>query len=139
MLTAFTDGACRKDGRCSAAYVIYEGDAEVYYFSMYLGPEPHTNNYAEYEALILLLGKLHCDGTAGVTIYSDSKLVVNQVNQKWRTESKELKPLAMMASGLLIKGAHRLLHVKGHNGNRGNERADQLASEVLDRQSITGC
>jgi ribonuclease HI len=64
-------------------------------------------------------------------IYSDSWIVVAQVNQACATYEK-LKPLMTKAYGLLMQGCHVLKQVKGHAGVEGNEEADRLCNEILD-------
>ena len=138
MLTAYCDGACRvsNPGQTSAAWVLYDGGIEIAAYGLYLGPMLHTNNYAEFWGLILLLSNLECTGIGGVTIYCDSQLVVNQVNIEWAIKNIDNAYLAYQAYAMLVRGRHKLIHVKGHDGNKGNERADQLANEALDRAGI---
>jgi probable phosphoglycerate mutase len=93
---------------------------------------PYSNNYAEYAGLIALLQYLYEQHYRNVVIYSDSKLVVEQVNQKWEVNSDELRPLMSKAYGLLVQGCHMLKHCKGHAGTKGNEKADRLCNECLD-------
>src|SRR6266851_3298440 len=135
MIKAYTDGACRKSnpGLCSCAWAVYEGGKLDSYGGRFLGPEFHTNNYAEYMGLIVLLEILYHNHMRNVVIHCDSKLVVNQVNQNWKVESKELRPLMSKAYGLLVEGCHVLKHIKGHDGNEGNERVDAICNEVLDK------
>ena len=136
MITAYTDGACRggNPGFCSCAWVLLDTkhpEQEIYQ-ARYLGPARHTNNYAEYQGLILLLEYLYdCNGYRNVIIHSDSKLVINQVLHNWECNG-DLKPLMSKAYGLLVRGSHVLKHVKGHEGDKGNERADELCNAVLD-------
>ena len=135
MLTAYTDGACRisNPGLCSCAWVLYEGDVEKMHDSLYLGPEFHTNNFSEYQGLILLLTYLYMHSFRNVVIHCDSELVVNQVNQKWEINQPDLKVLATKCYGLLVQGSHVLKHVKGHDVTKGNIRADQICNEILDK------
>jgi len=134
-INAFTDGACRigNPGLCSCAWVIYRGKDEGDFMGYYLGPKLHTNNYAEYMGLIYLLEWAYERGVRNLIIHCDSKLVVNQVNQKWAVNSEELRPLMSKAYGLLVEGCHVLNHVKGHDGVEGNVRADAICNEVLDK------
>jgi ribonuclease HI len=67
-----------------------------------------------------------------VITFCDSKLVVEQVNQKWQVNSDELRPLMSKAYGLLVQGCHVLKHCKGHSGIQGNEKADELCNKELD-------
>ena len=135
MLTAYTDGACRimNPGLCSCAWVLYNGKGEhLHSASCYLGPEFHSNNYAEYQGLLLLLEWLYLHSTRNVIIHCDSELVVKQTNGEWAVNQPDLKVLATRCYGLLIQGCHVLKHIKGHDGNKGNERADELCNECLD-------
>jgi ribonuclease HI len=134
MRTAYTDGACRisNPGLCSCAWVLYEDGVEITRDSRYLGHQFQTNNYAEYQGLLLLLEYLYHRGLRNVVIHCDSKVVVNQVLGTWDVKQPDLEPFASKAYGLLSQGCHVLKHIKGHSGNVGNDRADQLCNERLD-------
>jgi len=106
----------------------------------FLGPEPHTNNYAEYQGLLRLLRHLYEKQYTDVLIHCDSMLVVEQVNGRWDVKHKELLPYVNEAYGLLTQGHHRLIHVRGHGknenatDNEGNDYVDKLCNQVLDQQ-----
>lgn len=135
MITAYTDGACRisNPGLCSCAWVLYTGEDEGTFDGQYLGPDFHTNNFAEYMGLLNLLEYLYTNNIINVIIHSDSELVVNQVNQVWQINQEDLRKMATKAYGLLVAGGHVLKHVKGHDECLGNIRADQICNEVLDQ------
>lgn len=136
MKEAYVDGACRggNPGFTSCAWVMYDSKLpdKEWSQSQYLGPERRTNNYAEYQALILLLEFLYKNSMRNVMIYSDSELVVNQTLGSWVINKEELKRYAAKCYGLLMQGCHVLKHIKGHDGNKGNERADALCNAMLD-------
>lgn len=134
MLKAYTDGACRisNPGLCSCAWVIYGLPGGEVSQGAYLGPAFHTNNYAEYMGLITLLEFLYKNKHRNVIIHCDSALVVNQVNQAWQINDADLRRMAAQAYGLVVEGCHVLKHIKGHAGEVGNERADQICNAVLD-------
>ena len=133
---AYTDGACRggNPGFTSCAWVLYDSDkpGQEVTGGRYLGPERRTNNYAEYQSLILLLEWLYTQKIRNVIIHSDSELVVNQTLGKWEVKQPDLKVLATKCYGLLVQGCHVLKHIKGHDGNKGNVRADEICNAVLD-------
>jgi ribonuclease HI len=133
-LFAYVDGACRisNPGLCSCAFVLYGLPGGEVSQSKYLGPELHTNNFAEYMGLLLLLEWLYTNNIRNVIIHCDSKLVVSQVNQEWAINDVNLRKFAAKCYGLLCVGAHVLKHIKGHAGDTGNERADVLCNAVLD-------
>lgn len=135
-LSAYVDGACRvsNPGFCACAFVMYDSSIPNQEITQakYLGPERRTNNYAEYQSLILLLEWLYTQKIRNVIIHSDSELVVNQTLGNWVINKEELKGYAAKCYGLLVQGCHVLKHVKGHDGTAGNERADFLCNAVLD-------
>ena len=115
------------------------------------GFERTTNNRMELMGAIvgleLLKGK--CSGT----LYSDSKYVVDSVNEgsvfKWRekdwyrTRKKGAKNVDLWQRFLDVYERHEivLVWVKGHDGNPDNECCDQLAldaSKSLNRKVDTG-
>ena len=55
-----------------------------------------TNNQAEYLAIISALNK-YVDSTEEITIYSDSKNTVNQLNHEFAINNEELRNLAREA------------------------------------------
>jgi ribonuclease HI len=141
-ITAYTDGANRvsKPGMASCAWMINLPGGHRVSQGYFLGPEPHTNNYAEYHGLLYLLRHLYDKMYTGVLIHCDSKLVVEQVNRRWEIKHQELAPYAHEAYGLLMQGYHKLIHVRGHGGNEnatdneGNDYVDKLCNQVLDQQ-----
>jgi ribonuclease HI len=134
MIKAYTDGACRisNPGLCSCAWVLYKDEVERDFNGYYLGPKFHTNNYAEYMGLISFLEWAYSNNMRNVVIHCDSALVVNQVNQKWEMNSDELRPFMTKAYGMLVAGCHVLKHIKGHAGEIGNVRADEICNSILD-------
>lgn len=144
-MRAYTDGACRvsNPGQCSCAFVIYIGKNEAYGLykgTWYLGPELHTNNYAEYQGLLELLKWASNEGITDLDIHCDSQLVVKQVRGEWAVKHKELQPLHDLAQALLIRGRHNLCWIRGHEQAEleedriGNTYVDKLCNEVLDEK-----
>ena len=134
MITAYTDGACRggNPGFTSCAWVMYVNGKEDSHGARYLGPERHTNNYAEYQGLITLLEIFYANSIRNVVIHCESELVVNQTLGNWQINQDDLRGFAAKCYGLLTQGCHVLKHIKGHDGNKGNERADELCNAALD-------
>lgn len=135
-MKAYTDGACRggNPGETSCAFAIFDGNAVFMADSKYLGPELHTNNYAEYQGLLMLLGWAREHGVENLEIFSDSKLVVNQINGTWKVNDPNLAAFAATAYALKVRGGHTLRHIHGHSGDPGNDYADKLCNEVLDHE-----
>jgi ribonuclease HI len=139
-MIAFTDGACRlsNPGQCSCAWVIFQedGNGPKYEGTRYLGPKLHTNNYAEFQGLLDLLKYASGKNMKGLEIFCDSELVVRASTGLWNLNEPTLVPLCHMAYALLVRGNHTLSHIKGHDGSIGNEYADKLCNEILDKEGI---
>lgn len=92
-----------------------------------------TNNRMELLAVIVGLEALKIAGS-NVTIYSDSKYVVDAVEKGWlfgweKKRFKDKKNPDLWQRFLQVYRRHnvRFVWVKGHNGTPENERCDQLA------------
>lgn len=84
-----------------------------------------TNNVAEYRALLMALARAAEIGAEEVEIFSDSELLVRQINGRYRVKAEHLKPLAQEAVGR-AKGFRRfsITHVRREQ----NRNADRLAN-----------
>ncbi len=96
--------------------------------SEYLGKQ--TNNYAEYSGLVAVLKWASANGVARLRVISDSELMVKQMKGQYKVASPGLKPLWEEAKAL----ARRLDRFEmGHTLRGGNQEADRLANEAMDR------
>jgi ribonuclease HI len=94
-----------------------------------------TNNQAEFLALKQALIELKTQGLSRepVNILTDSQLVVGIFSQNWKARAN--LELVMEIRDLLKEFPQvTFAHVRGHNGNHGNELADSLAQEAADSQ-----
>lgn len=101
-----------------------------------------TNNRMELLAVIIGLEAL-LKPNLEVTIYSDSKYVVDAIEKKWvfgwvKKGFKDKKNPDLWKRFLQIYPKHkvRMVWVKGHAGNVENERCDQLATEAADGKNL---
>lgn len=122
------DGASRgSTGQAAIGVVVTRNQKTVWGFARGIGQA--TNNQSEYEALIA--GLLMCWSSEDIVdpiIYSDSQLVVNQVNGIWRCEHPGLLPLLLSVRQIQLDYRFRLQKVpRAHVA-----AADRLANEFLD-------
>lgn len=88
-----------------------------------------TNNIAEYTALVRALQMAHELGLQHVAIFSDSELLVKQMNGEYRVKNADLRELYEEATELRSKFAKvTLTHVRREY----NKDADRLCNEALD-------
>lgn len=119
-------------GKCSCAFAVFDDDFKLVHQSARVLEGLHTNNYAEYTALYDLLLWASAKEVNGLLIHCDSKLVVEQMSQRWVCNKSDLKTLLSSCYFYLVKGRHGLIHIRGHAGIAGNELVDRLCNEVLD-------
>ncbi len=128
MICGFFDGASRGNpGEAGAGALLQEEDEKILWEECgYLGTR--TNNEAEYEGLLLLLGEIRRRDLRNVRIYGDSKLVISQMKGEWKVRKPHLE--------LLWREAREL--AKGRDleffwiPRERNSRADALSNRALD-------
>ena len=136
----YTDGACSGNpgvGGYGAILVHVDANGVKHEKEFSQGYKQTTNNQMELLAVIVGLEALKkpCD----VTVYSDSKYVVDAFNNKWidgwiakgwKTAGKSpVKNVDLWKRLLEAKKQHdvEFIWVKGHAGHEYNERCDSLA------------
>ena len=135
----YTDGACRGNpGPGGWGVWLKSGEAEK---ELYGGEEETTNNRMELMAAIQALEVLNQSCT--IKLHSDSKYVLQGITEwmanwkkrGWKTAAK--KPVKNEDLWRRLDKAMQRhdvdwTWVKGHSGNVGNEKADQLANKGID-------
>ena len=139
-VTLYTDGACSGNpgaGGYGAILVHVDANGVKHEKEFSQGYKLTTNNQMELLAVIVGLEALkkECD----VTVYSDSKYVVDAFNNNWidgwiakgwKTAGKSpVKNVELWKRLLEAKKPHdvKFIWVKGHAGHEYNERCDSLA------------
>jgi ribonuclease HI len=123
-VTAFIDGAARGNpGPAGAGAYFPPGEEPARELFEALGRA--TNNEAEYRALLLALGEAERRGATEVTIFSDSLLLVEQVNGRFRIKAENLKPLAREA---VLRAKTFPKFSLSHVRREKNRDADRLAN-----------
>jgi ribonuclease HI len=135
----YTDGACRGNpGPGGWGALLISGAHEK---KIHGGDPETTNNRMELTAAIEALNALK--GPSSVILYTDSKYVMDGINEwmpnwkkrGWKTSAKKpVKNKDLWQALDEATGRHQInwRWVKGHDGNPGNEMADELANLGID-------
>ncbi|MBU18195.1 MAG: ribonuclease HI [Chloroflexi bacterium] len=118
-----TDGACKGNPRPGGWGAVIEQNGGQVKLS---GSEPQTtNNRMEMTAVIKGLEAV--DASANVLISSDSTYVINTMTKGWKRKANQ--DLWDQLDRLVESRNVSWRWVRGHNGDRGNELADALATK----------
>lgn len=139
-ITIYTDGAAKGNpGPGGYGTVLISGPHRK---ELSEGFALTTNNRMELLAVIAGLESLKQDGCK-VTVYSDSKYVVDAVEKKWvygwvskMFKGKKNKDLWLRYLEAEKRHLVRFVWVKGHAGNPLNERCDQLAVAASEQKML---
>lgn len=127
LLDVHIDGASRGNPGLSAIGITIKSDDKIIKeHCEFIGIR--TNNQAEYEALRRAL-EICTDMDSEVNVLSDSELLINQRNLKYRIRSQELKIISREISDL-EKNYNKITYK--HIPRIKNSRADYLANKALD-------
>jgi ribonuclease HI len=96
--------------------------------SEYLGHQ--TNNFAEYSGLLAALQYAIKHGPKALKIVSDSELMVKQIRGEYKVKNLALQELYAKAKQLI---AQLEWFTIGHVLREGNQEADRLANEAMDK------
>jgi ribonuclease HI len=141
----YTDGGCRGNAKSENiggfGVVLQYGEHEK---EMYGGERNTTNNIQELKGAITGLEALKTTHIP-VELYSDSKYVVEGVNDNWvrswrrngwknssNKTPKNLELWVRLMELVTMQEDIKFIWVKGHASNEGNNRADQLANKAMD-------
>ena len=136
-ITIFTDGGARGNpGPAGAGAAIFDESGETLKeASRFLGER--TNNWAEYEAVILGLETLKKMYSASklkeitIDMRLDSELVTRQLNREYQIKKETLFPQFIKVHNFMVKDFPNITftHVRREN----NKVADRLANEAMDK------
>jgi len=126
----YTDGGARNNpGPAGVGVVIKDGTKKIE-LKKYIGER--TNNFAEYEAVVLALTEAKKRGLAGreIEVRMDSELIQRQLTNEYQIKEETLWPQYMKVHNLIV--AHfpniRFVHVRREH----NSEADRLVNEAID-------
>lgn len=129
------DGGSRGNpGPAGVGVVITRPDGQVMErIHRYIGEA--TNNIAEYHALLLALERAGSLGCTDLEVYSDSELLVRQIQGRYQVKNAGLRPLFTKAQERIAGFRRfRIQHVPREQ----NAEADALANRGMDEASRAG-
>ena len=147
----YTDGGCRS--KAKKGEKVSDKDKSAYAFFLKWGGHEklhgeaeygRTNNYMELNALVQALKSINTEKYA-IVVYSDSKYIVDSINKGWYlgwkrkgwkkgdgNEPANVELWKELDSLLSRFPFFEINHVKGHNGNEGNELVDAHLNRLMD-------
>ncbi|UCC99625.1 MAG: phosphoribosylglycinamide formyltransferase [Phycisphaerales bacterium] len=128
-IVAHIDGGSRGNpGPAAAGFVLSDSNGtRLQTKAVVLGRA--TNNVAEYTSLIKSLEAARQIGAAEVSVFSDSELLVRQINGQYKVKSEHIAPLFQQAIELLDEfKSWKVRHV----ARQKNKEADRLVNQALD-------
>jgi formyltetrahydrofolate-dependent phosphoribosylglycinamide formyltransferase len=123
------DGASRGNpGPAAAGFIITDSTGnKLQAKAIFLGQA--TNNVAEYTAFTNSLAAAKQICIQQLTVYSDSELLVRQINGQYKVKSEQIKPLYQQAVNLLESFKNwKVIHIMREK----NKAADKLVNQALD-------
>ena len=133
-LKIYFDGGSRGNpGPSAIGAVVYDQeDKRVGQVSEYIGK--NTNNVAEYMSLEKVLEYISRFETSKIIIFTDSKLVHNQVKKIWKIKDKKILDIYLRLNKRLSAYSTVDLRLVPREENT---EADRLVNEALDRKEFT--
>jgi len=125
---AYTDGASRGNpGPAAAGFILTDSNgAQLQAKAFFIGH--NTNNVAEYTGVVKALEAAVKINAERLTVFSDSQLVVRQINGEYKVKSEQIRPLFQQAVELLGRfGNWKVQFVCREK----NKEADKLVNQAL--------
>jgi formyltetrahydrofolate-dependent phosphoribosylglycinamide formyltransferase len=128
-IIAHIDGGSRGNpGPAASAFVLTDQHGkQLQARAFFLGRQ--TNNFAEYTAIHKALEAAKSLGARRITVYSDSELLVRQINGQYKVKSEQIKPLFDKAMEMLAEFENWQVR---HVFREDNKKADGLVNHALD-------
>ncbi len=127
-IIAYIDGASRGNpGPAAAGFTLADSaGTQLQAKAFFLGRA--TNNIAEYTSFVKALEAAKQIGAEQLMVFSDSELLVRQINGQYKVKSEQIRPLFRQAVNLL--GEFKTWKVR-HITREKNKEADKLVNQAL--------
>lgn len=137
IISVYTDGGSRGNPGLAGIGALIKYDAKEKKYAEFIG-DNRTNNEAEYEALIFalekakqLLGKKNAK-KAKAECFSDSELMVKQLNHQYKLKDEKIKKYFIKIWNLMLDFKEVEFN---HIPREENKIADELANKAMDEAS----
>lgn len=124
------DGASRGNPGPAGIGVVFVAPDGTVAERLHRGIGTATNNVAEYSALIVALERAAAMGIQDLEVYSDSELLVRQLEGRYQVKHPTLRPLYARAKERMAAFRHVAIH---HVPRELNAEADALANSGIDQ------
>jgi ribonuclease HI len=124
------DGASRGNPGPAGIGVLFLGPDGAAVARLNRGIGEATNNVAEYSALLAALERAAALGVTDLEVYSDSELLVRQLQGRYQVKHPALRPLYAAARKRIADFSHFAIH---HVRRELNAEADALANRGIDQ------
>ena len=125
-----TDGGARNNPGPAGVGVVIADGAKKIELKKYIGER--TNNFAEYEAVVLALTEAKKRGLAGrsIEVRMDSELIQRQLTNEYQVKEETLWPQYMKVHNLIVANFDNIKFVYVPRAE--NAEADRLVNEAID-------
>ena len=132
-LEVYTDGASRGNpGPAAYGFIFVKNNEILFEESKTIGTT--TNNTAEYYAILSALKRAQEFATEPIIVYSDSELVIKQINNQYRITKPHLAQLRVELA-TLQKNFRDIRFRNVPREHRFIRRCDELCNQALDRET----
>lgn len=143
----YTDGGCRGNPGLGAWASILISEKHSLRLEIGESEEMTTNNKMEMKAVIKALERLK--KSHNIKVYSDSAYLVNGMNEwiyswqknNWiKSDKKPVENKEYWIKLIELSKKHNIefIKVKGHSGNKENNRADEIVNILMDEHESAG-
>lgn len=128
----YTDAASRNNpGKAAGAFIFLKKSSVFFTFSTFLGKR--TNNEAEYDAVIMALKEAKKQKFKKIRVFSDSELVIRQINGLYKIKKLHLKKKIEEVSKL-AKNFEEISFANVPRENEFIQICDNMCNDVLDKK-----
>jgi len=126
---AHTDGASRGNpGPAAAGFILTDSNGtQLQAKAFFIGR--NTNNVAEYTGVVKALEAVIKIGAKSLIVFSDSQLLVKQINGEYKVKSEQIRPLFQQAVEMLGRLENWKVQFVFRDKNK---EADKLVNQALD-------